>query len=983
MFLLSALGIFSFLEIKDIIHDNSKKIIEKSHDSIQKITHSAISDSIKELDKKSQDMIENQTLSIANSVADFLKKRDKDILYLANQKINQKSLENFYNRKNSAIHIPVNYQYNDKIDKWIPLNTPILRQNKEVAKLQDNAKEFHKINIKPARKKLIPIYKEITYYNLQGQEIYKVSSLDKKLKNISLKQNTYCRAEEYYQKSLKLKKNEIYVSQVIGEYIPSPIIGSFTKAKAQLANIKFEPKKYAYAGIENPVGKKFDGIIRFVTPVYKKNKLQGYLTFALDHQHIMDFTDFVEPISAASLDISDASKGNYAFMWSSEFKSISHPRDYFIVGYNRQTGEIVPGWIDEELASAFKKSGKKNLNLFLKEQPLFLNQSLKKKPNTAQIKKGQIALDCRYLNFAPQCQGWSQLTEDGGYGSFIIFWSNVWKLTTAATIPYYTGQYKNSKRGFGFITIGANTEEFHKAATKTKEKIDKDLAKEENSIEENILQITKHIFQNIKSHTNNMILITIILIILVIYVAIYIANHISNKINSVTIGIEKIKERDFEYQIETKGKDEIGKLKNAFNEMAQSINFLNKDLQNKLYTDELTKLKNRMSFWKDINNYSNPTLYLLDIDLFKNINDYYGVKAGNFVLVEFAHLLRKFAQDKQMNIYRIGSDEYLLLGKKSTYKVIKNTIETLSQLVSNTHFINHDLHVDITISFTCGISAGEGNLLEKADLALNEAVRKKVSYLIYSDSNQNMNKHKNHMFWKEKIQYAISNDMIIPFFQEIIDIKNPKNKKYEALIRIKDEVENKIISPYFFLDIAKEAKLYPQLTQIMVEKTFKFFEHKDVFFSLNLSIDDIRNKKTVNFIYKKIHQYNVQNKLIFELLETEEIGDFEEVKPFIKLMKRLGVKFAIDDFGSGYSNFSYLLQIKPDYIKIDGSLIKNLTLNSNEYHIVDAIVKFAKTLDAKVIAEHVSSKNIITALSNFDIDYLQGFYFSEPSNKLT
>jgi EAL domain-containing protein (putative c-di-GMP-specific phosphodiesterase class I) len=105
--------------------------------------------------------------------------------------------------------------------------------------------------------------------------------------------------------------------------------------------------------------------------------------------------------------------------------------------------------------------------------------------------------------------------------------------------------------------------------------------------------------------------------------------------------------------------------------------------------------------------------------------------------------------------------------------------------------------------------------------------------------------------------------------------------------------------------------------------------------------------------------------------------------PFIKEMKKLGVKFAIDDFGSGYSNFSYLLQIKPDFIKIDGSLIKNLTPTSNEFHIVDAIVKFAKSLDIKIVAEHVSSQDIVAVLDDFDIDYMQGFHFSEPSPKLT
>jgi EAL domain-containing protein (putative c-di-GMP-specific phosphodiesterase class I) len=210
--------------------------------------------------------------------------------------------------------------------------------------------------------------------------------------------------------------------------------------------------------------------------------------------------------------------------------------------------------------------------------------------------------------------------------------------------------------------------------------------------------------------------------------------------------------------------------------------------------------------------------------------------------------------------------------------------------------------------------------------------------------------------------------------------RNPKNKKYECLIRLRDE--EKIISPSMFLQVAKETKLYPKLTKIMIEKSFTTFSKIDASFSVNLSIDDILNVDTVKYIKKQIKKYKVEEKVIFELLESEEIGNFDEVIPFIKEMKKIGVRFAIDDFGSGYSNFIYLVKIQPDFIKIDGSLIKNLKRDSNEYHIVCAIVEFAKTLDIKIVAEFVCSSQIAEILKDFDIDYMQGYYFSEPSATL-
>ncbi len=982
LLLLSALGIFSFIETKKLLQKSSQQIIEKSQTSLQTATDLAISDNIKALNEKSKDILEHKAFDIADKVAGFLKKRDHNILSLSKQHITQESIEKFYKRKNRKVYVPVEYYYDEQNKIWLPRNIKITNKNSEVADLKDNAQEFHKTNFKLPNQKTIPIYKEIAFYGTNGKEIYKVSSIDNDLKDISLKQNTYCKAENYYQESLKLKNGEIYVSKVIGAYLPSPVIGSFTRTKASKARVEFEPQKYGYAGAENPVGKKFEGILRFVTPVYTKGKLQGYLSFALDHHHIMNFTDFVDPLTNMSLDISDASKGNYAFMWGADFKSISHPRDYSIAGYDPKTGEVVPGWIDLELAESFKRSGEKELNTFLQNQPIFLNQSLSKKPNLSQQQAGQVALDCRYLNFAPQCQGWAQLTENGGYGSFVLDWSNIRKLTTAATIPYYTGQYKSSKRGFGFVTIGANLEDFYKAATDTKKNINIMLAQKDKNLKADIQQITKEISINIKNQVNIIIIATAILLSIAIFVAIYISNNIADRIYKIIIGTREIRNKNFDFQLEVKEQDEIGQLKNSFNEMAKYIQSLTSDLEKKLFTDDLTRLKNRKSFLKDVESYSNPVVFLLDIDLFKNINDYYGIKAGNFVLIKFAAILKEFCYQKNIEVYRMGSDEYLLLKEGNEYDKSPNEIiKELDELIQEEYFADEKLNIKTTISFTCGISCGEGNLLEKADLALNEATRKKVSFMTYSGSDPHMNRHKENILWKEKIIYAIENDTVVPFFQEIIDVKNPENKKYEALIRIIDD--DRIISPYFFLQIAKETKLYPELTKIMIEKSFKIFDKKDANFSVNLSIDDITNAQTVAFIHKKLKEYNVKEKLVFEILESEEISNFDDIIPFIKEMRKLGIKFAIDDFGSGYSNFSYLLQMRPEIIKIDGILIKNLTASSNEYHIVDAIVKFAKSLDMKVVAEHVSSQEIVTVLEDFDIDFMQGFHFSEPSPKFS
>ena len=142
-------------------------------------------------------------------------------------------------------------------------------------------------------------------------------------------------------------------------------------------------------------------------------------------------------------------------------RSIAHPREYFISGFDPETGKTGCARISADQAKA-EASGEDDLNRWISKQRHYVDQSRGEKPNVAQINEGRIPLDCRYLDFAPQCHGWDQINRNGGYGSFQIFWSGIWKLTTVATIPYYTGAYGDGRRGFGFVTIGVNIGEYTK-----------------------------------------------------------------------------------------------------------------------------------------------------------------------------------------------------------------------------------------------------------------------------------------------------------------------------------------------------------------------------------------------------------------------------------------------------------------------------------------------------------------------------------------
>ena len=189
---------------------------------------------------------------------------------------------------------------------------------------------------------------------------------------------------------------------------------------------------------------------------------------------------------------------------------------------------------------------------------------------------------------------------------------------------------------------------------------------------------------------------------------------------------------------------------------------------------------------------------------------------------------------------------------------------------------------------------------------------------------------------------------------------------------------NNIYSPYIFLDIAKKVKFYHQLEKIMIEKAFKIAYEHNKHININLSIEDVTNKEFVKYIEEELINKKIANLITFELLESESITDYKSVLFFIDIVKKLGSKIAIDDFGSGYSNFAYLVKLKPDYIKIDGSLVKNIHKDNNSLLITKSINQFAHSLNIKTVAEYVHCKEVLDILQELGIDEYQGFYFSEP-----
>jgi EAL domain-containing protein (putative c-di-GMP-specific phosphodiesterase class I) len=287
---------------------------------------------------------------------------------------------------------------------------------------------------------------------------------------------------------------------------------------------------------------------------------------------------------------------------------------------------------------------------------------------------------------------------------------------------------------------------------------------------------------------------------------------------------------------------------------------------------------------------------------------------------------------------------------------------------------------EIAIRVTIGGSYLIQGAIEKADIALKSAKNSRKSFLIYDEDLNIENKYKNNMQWVKKLKQAIKDDKIIPYYQPIFDNKSGKLASCECLIRLIDDDE--VISPFHFLDIAKKSRLYGTLTKIMLRKSCQYFENIDCDFSVNMSVEDMLDIEVVNYVKQMIRKYDVAQKIVFEILESEGIENYKEVSSFISDMKALGCRIAIDDFGSGYSSFEYILELDVDYIKIDGSLIKNLDSDKNAQVVTQTIVDFAKKLNMLTIAEYVHNDKVFTKVKEFNVDRTQGFYLAEPQKDI-
>jgi len=375
--------------------------------------------------------------------------------------------------------------------------------------------------------------------------------------------------------------------------------------------------------------------------------------------------------------------------------------------------------------------------------------------------------------------------------------------------------------------------------------------------------------------------------------------------------------------------------------------------------------------------------FLINLDNFSNINRAYGYEVGNAVLSQVADYLN-MVKPRNAILYRFSADSFVLIDDRELERNEQISIsESILSFFSQADIVL-DNNIEFKVSLSIGVSYDIGlSNITQAEMAIDELREiRRHDYYIYNAESDYVKTQKQKVYWVLRIKEAVANENIVAYFQPIINNKTEKIEKYECLARIKNE--NKIIPPYMFMDAARITGNLSYITRSLISQSFKKFSNTNFEFSINITGEDLLLDYLELYLLKNVQKYNIDpSKVVLEMLEDIATLDNGTILAQLNSLRKHGFQIAIDDFGAENSNLSRLLEIKPDYLKIDGAFIKNIVTDENSAIIVESIVLLCKKSGIKIIAEYVHNAAVQEKVKAIGIEYSQGFYFGKPKPELT
>lgn len=376
-------------------------------------------------------------------------------------------------------------------------------------------------------------------------------------------------------------------------------------------------------------------------------------------------------------------------------------------------------------------------------------------------------------------------------------------------------------------------------------------------------------------------------------------------------------------------------------------------------------------------------LLFIDVDNFKLVNDTFTHAAGDEMLATLTGVFRRNLRDEDL-IARLGGDEFAVLLDRSSLEAAKVVAERLRAAVDDHRFVIGQQTVDVSLSI--GLVAIDGamaadKILITADTALHAAKergRNRVVFLGPDDPATLELSEAARM--AALVKTALREDRFILHYQPVVRIQGGQIDYHEALIRLQDEGGD-LIPPGRFLPVAERFGLMSQIDRWVVESALRTLkENPKIGLFVNLSATSLADEELLARLEEAIKSSGVSpSRLGLEITESAAIRDFASTETWIRRLEELGCRFALDDFGSGFSSFSYLRLLPVDYVKIDGAFIRNMDTEPTHRAFVDAINTIAHTLGKKTVAEFVENEAVLGILRDLRVDYAQGYHLGKPA----
>ena len=418
-------------------------------------------------------------------------------------------------------------------------------------------------------------------------------------------------------------------------------------------------------------------------------------------------------------------------------------------------------------------------------------------------------------------------------------------------------------------------------------------------------------------------------------------------------------------------------------------------LETNQHVDKETGLPNHLALNKELTNSRENGLrkyvVYISIDQFENFQFFYNDRTVSLILVEVSRTIRLCMRnyDIKAELYRLQEDKFCLVCEEEDKdRLAERLLNYFSSTIVLKDDLNHDitLNISLRLGFSNDTDTDSSDRLAQAKLAHQKARQIEAPYFIYEQNDDNERTYRHNQIVSSMIRYALNNNKITAECQPIYDLTKPlpgENNyelfSYEILVRLYDD-EGKIHYPGEFLNIAKQAGLYISMTKAVVNIAFDLVEKFDYVFSINLSSSDMANTSVRELFSARLKKCKAPNRLTIEVLETEDIDQkMDDVLKFLNEVRNKGCHVAIDDFGSGFANISTILQLNIDYIKIDGSIIKRLPYDENSRAFLSMLSNFAASANYTMVAEFVSSQDILDQVKALGVQCAQGYLLVKPA----